>query len=41
MIMHLLALDAQPQEDAADALAIAVCHYHQLSLPEALRSPII
>ena len=41
MIMHLLALDTQPQEDAADALAIAVCHYHQLSLPEALRSPII
>lgn len=41
MIMHLLALDSQPQEDAADALAIAVCHYHQLNLPEALRSPMI
>ena len=25
-------------EDAADALAIAICHYHQLSLPEELQA---
>ena len=37
MVMRLLNLDEPPQEDAADALAIAICHYHQLSLPEELQ----
>lgn len=38
MVMRMLNLDEQPQEDAADALAIAICHYHQLALPEELRA---
>jgi len=38
MVMRLLNLTEQPQEDAADALAIAICHYHQLSLPEELQA---
>ena len=38
MVMRLLSLDEQPQEDAADALAIAICHHHQLALPEELRA---
>ena len=38
MVMQLLNLDEQPQEDAADALALAICHYHQLSLPEDLQA---
>ena len=38
MVMRLLNLNEQPQEDAADALAIAICHYHQLALPEELRA---
>lgn len=38
MVVRLLKLDEQPQEDAADALAIAICHFHQLSLPEELRA---
>lgn len=33
MVVRLLGLAEQPQEDAADALAIAICHHHQLSLP--------
>jgi crossover junction endodeoxyribonuclease RuvC len=37
MVMRLLNLAEPPQEDAADALAIAICHYHQLALPEELR----
>ena len=41
MVMRLLRINEQPQEDAADALAIAICHYHQLNLPEPLRSPNI
>ncbi len=41
MVMRLLNLAQQPQEDAADALAIAICHHHQLSLPEELRAGII
>jgi crossover junction endodeoxyribonuclease RuvC len=41
MVMRLLNLSEQPQEDAADALAIAICHVHQLSLPEELRSATI
>lgn len=28
MVMRLLALREEPQEDAADAMAIAVCHLH-------------
>ena len=38
MVVRLLNLDEQPQEDAADALAIAICHFHQLSLPEDLQA---
>ncbi len=38
MVKHLLGLEEQPQEDAADALATAICHVHQRGLPEALRS---
>lgn len=38
MVMRLLNLDEQPQEDAADALAIAICHFHQLSLPAELQA---
>lgn len=38
MVMRLLNLEEQPQEDAADALAIAICHYHQLALPEEVRA---
>ncbi|HHF7366593.1 TPA: crossover junction endodeoxyribonuclease RuvC [Legionella bozemanae] len=28
MVVHLLALNKAPQKDAADALAIAICHSH-------------
>ena len=38
MVMRLLNLGEQPQEDAGDALAIAICHHHQLSLPEELQA---
>ncbi len=38
MVVRLLNLAEQPQEDAADALAIAICHYHQLALPAELRA---
>lgn len=31
MIMRLLKLPAPPQEDAADALAVAICHAHSMS----------
>ncbi len=41
MVMQILGLKEQPQEDEADALGIAICHYHQLNLPEALRSPLV
>lgn len=41
MVMRLLGLKEQPQEDAADALAIAICHAHQRKAPEALRSKAI
>jgi len=37
MVVRLLNLSEQPQEDAADALAIAICHYHQRALPEELQ----
>ena len=38
MIVRLLNLSEPPQEDAADALAIAISHFHQLSLPEEFRA---
>lgn len=38
MVTRLLGLGEPPQEDAADALAIAICHAHQRHAPEALRS---
>ena len=41
MVVRLLGLGEQPQEDAADALAIAICHYHRLSLPDELQSKAI
>jgi crossover junction endodeoxyribonuclease RuvC len=31
MVMRLLSLPAAPAEDAADALAVAICHAHSLS----------
>jgi crossover junction endodeoxyribonuclease RuvC len=36
MVMSLLALREEPQEDAGDALAIAVCHLHSRTLHPAL-----
>ena len=30
MVKKMLKLSAEPSEDAADALAIAICHYHHL-----------
>lgn len=41
MVMTLLALREEPQEDAADALAVAICHLHNRSgcaelMPEAI-----
>jgi crossover junction endodeoxyribonuclease RuvC len=41
MVMRLLGIAEQPQEDAADALAIAITHAHQRGVPEALRSKAI
>jgi crossover junction endodeoxyribonuclease RuvC len=41
MVSRLLGLSEQPQEDAADALAIAICHAHQRRAPEALRSKAV
>lgn len=32
MVMRLLALPAAPKEDAADALAVAICHAHSLTM---------
>lgn len=31
MVRHLLALNANPRTDAADALAVALCHAHTIS----------
>lgn len=36
MIMTILSLDEEPQEDAGDALAIAICHLHNMSGVKAL-----
>lgn len=41
MVVRLLGLGKQPQEDAADALAIAICHAHQRGVPAALRSKAV
>ena len=41
MVVRLLGLAEQPQEDAADALAIAITHAHQRGVPQALRSKAI
>jgi len=38
MVARLLGLAEITQDDAADALASAICHSHQRALPEALRS---
>jgi len=38
MVVRLLGLTDPPQEDSADALAIAICHAHQRGAPQALRS---
>jgi len=38
MVQTLLGLDAAPSKDAADALAVAICHAHHLSMPR-LSSP--
>lgn len=38
MIMALLGLPAVPSPDAADALAIAVCHIHGAAHPEMMRA---
>ncbi len=38
MMMRLLGLAEQPAEDASDALAMAVCHLHQLSSPDHMRA---
>ena len=41
MVKKLLKLKALPPEDAADALAIAICHAHHLRVGEALNPPVI
>lgn len=38
MVEAMLGLDRQPAEDAADALATALCHLHQMFLPQGIRS---
>lgn len=38
MVARLLSLRGPVQSDAADALAAAICHVHQRTLPSALRS---
>ena len=38
MVQRLLNLPSAPSSDAADALAIAMTHLHQLHLPEELRT---
>jgi crossover junction endodeoxyribonuclease RuvC len=36
MVMSLLALRDEPQEDAGDALAIAICHLNNSRVPAVL-----
>jgi Holliday junction resolvasome RuvABC endonuclease subunit len=31
MVMHLLSLTGKPSEDAADALAVSICHCHSIA----------
>lgn len=38
MVEQLLRLSASPQGDAADALAVAICHSHQSNAPLLIRS---
>jgi len=38
MVRILLALDAEPAEDEADALALALCHAHSLGIPARRRA---
>jgi len=38
MVRILLALDAEPSEDEADALALAICHANSLGLPARKRA---
>jgi crossover junction endodeoxyribonuclease RuvC len=38
MVQVLLALDTEPAEDEADALALALCHAHSLGLPARKRA---
>ena len=33
MVRVLLGLNAEPSSDAADALALAICHAHHSALP--------
>jgi crossover junction endodeoxyribonuclease RuvC len=42
MVRILLRLDAIPQpDDAADALAIAICHVHSQAFRDATRAPVL
>lgn len=38
MVVQMLQLSASPQSDAADALAIAICHHHRRHAPLAFRT---
>jgi crossover junction endodeoxyribonuclease RuvC len=38
MVRILLALDREPSEDEADALAIALCHAHSIGIPQRKRA---
>ncbi len=38
MVRILLSLDAEPAEDEADALALALCHAHSLGIPARRRA---
>ena len=38
MVVQLLQLNAAPQSDAADALAVAICHSHQSQVPAVIRT---
>lgn len=40
MLMRMLAIKEEPQEDAGDALAIAICHLHNVSGSLMLAKPI-
>lgn len=41
MVMTLLALKEEPQEDAGDALAVAICHLHNATRISALKPKTI